>query len=261
MKSPDLSAKDVRAGYGGADVLRGISFELHAGEVLGVIGPNGCGKSTLLRALTGLLPLRGGNVTIGGRDLASLGSRKRARLCAVQPQTEAPVFDFDVRRFVLLGRHARRPLLGWAESADMSAAENALACADLRDLADRSVRELSAGEWQRALLARALAQETPVLLLDEPVAHLDPGHRHEVHVLLRDLARKQNKAILCVSHDLNLAAEFSDRLMVMQNGTIRALGTPEEVLRDDLLQEVFDCRSLRSGKNPFSGKPGVFFAS
>ena len=260
MKSPALSAKDVRAGYGGADVLRGTSFDLHAGEVLGVIGPNGCGKSTLLRALTGLLTLRGGSVEIGGRNLASLGSRERARLCAVQPQIEAPVFDFDVRRFVLLGRHARRSLLGWAGSADIAAVENALTCADLRELAERSVRELSAGEWQRALLARALAQETPVLMLDEPVAHLDPGHRHEVHVMLRDLARNQDKAILCVSHDLNLAAEFSDRLMVVDKGAVRALGTPQEVLTDEILQEVFRCQSLKAGSNPFTGRPGVFFA-
>ena len=259
MKSPTLSAKDVRAGYGDADVLRGISFDLHAGEVLGVIGPNGCGKSTLLRALTALLPLRGGEVAVGGRDLASLGSRERARLCAVQPQTEAPVFDFDVHRFVLLGRHAHRSLLGWAGPADVTAAENALACADLRELAEKSVRELSAGEWQRALLARALAQETPVLMLDEPVAHLDPGHRHEVHVMLRDLARNQGKAVLCVSHDLNLAAEFSDRLLVMNDGAVRALGTPEEVLTDGILQGVFRCQSLKAGTNPFTGRPGVFF--
>lgn len=261
MKSPALSAKDVRAGYGDTDVLRGISFDLHAGEVLGVIGPNGCGKSTLLRALTGLLPLRGGKVAVGGRDLASLGSRERARLCAVQPQTEAPVFDFDVRHFVLLGRHARRSLVGWAAAADLNAVEDALACADLHTLAERSVRELSAGEWQRALLARALAQETPVLMLDEPVAHLDPGHRHGVHVLLQDLARNQGKAILCVSHDLNLAAEFSDRLMLVDGGVVRALGTPEEVLQDELLREVFRCQSLRAGKNPFTGRPGIFFAA
>jgi len=261
MKSPALSAKDVRAGYGGAEVLHGIGFDLHAGEVLGVIGPNGCGKSTLLRALTGLLPLRGGNVDIGGRDLSSLGARERARLCAVQPQSEAPVFDFDVRRFVLLGRHARRTMLGWAGSDDTAAVENALTDADLRELADRSVRELSAGEWQRALLARALAQDTPVLMLDEPVAHLDPGHRHEAHALLRNMARNQGKAILCVSHDLNLAAEFSDRLMVIDDGAVRALGTPQEVLTDEILQAVFRCRSLRVGSNPFTRQPGVFFAA
>jgi iron complex transport system ATP-binding protein len=261
MKPPALSASDARAGYEGADILRGISFDLHAGEVLGVVGPNGSGKSTLLRTLTGLVSLRAGNVHFGGRNLASLVPRERARLCAVQPQTKAPVFDFDVRRFVLLGRHAHRTLLGRAAAADEAAVTNALECADVQHLAHRSVRKISAGEWQRTLLARALAQETPVLLLDEPVAHLDPGHRHQVYGLLRELARRQNKAILCVSHDLNLAAEFSDRLMVMQNGTIRALGAPAEVLRDDLLQEVFQCCSLKAGTNPFTGRPGVFFAS
>ncbi|MGA1128785.1 MAG: ABC transporter ATP-binding protein [Chthoniobacterales bacterium] len=260
MKSPALSVTEARAGYGSEDVLQGVSFDLHRGEVLGVVGSNGCGKSTLLRALTGLLPLRGGAVRMEGHDLSRLCPRARARLCAVQPQTEAPVFDFDVRRFVLLGRHARRPLLGGPGTADKAATDSALACADLEKLAGRSVRELSAGEWQRALLARALAQETPLLLLDEPVAHRDPGHRLAVLVLWSDLARHQDKAILCVSHDLNLAAEFSDRLMVMQKGMIRALGTPREVLRDELLQEVFGCPSLRSGENPFTGKPGVFFA-
>jgi iron complex transport system ATP-binding protein len=256
-----LQVRDVRAGYKAGDILHGISFELQAGEVLGVVGPNGGGKSTLLRALTGLLPLRAGRVHSGGRDLSSLPPRERARLCAVQPQVEAPVFDFDVRRFVLLGRHARRPLLGWADAADMSAVDRALSSADLEKLAARSVRELSAGEWQRALLARALAQETPVLLLDEPVAHLDPGHRHDVHCLLRDLARRENKAILCVSHDLNLAAEFCDRLMFLADGEIRAIGEPAGVLRDELLRDVFGCASLKAGKNPFTGRPGVFFVS
>jgi len=260
MKVPILSAINVRAGYATGDVLRGVNFDLSAGEVLAVTGPNGGGKSTLLRALTGLLPLRGGGVRLGGRELSSLAPRERALLCAVQPQVEAPVFDFDVRRFVLLGRHAHRALLGWADGSDKAAVEGAILRAGLQNLANRGVLELSAGEWQRALLARALAQETPALLLDEPVAHLDPGHRHHVHHLLRDLAHNENRAILCVSHDLNLAAEFCDRMMIIQEGVVRALGAPEEVLHDELLHDVFRCTSLRSGKNPFTGKPGVFFA-
>lgn len=260
MNTPALSAINLRAGYAGDNVLRGVSFDLFAGEVLAVAGPNGGGKSTLLRALTGLLPPREGGVRLGGRELPSLAPRERALLCAVQPQVEAPVFDFNVRRFVLLGRHAHRALLGWAEDSDKAAVNDAIARAGLQNLADRGIRELSAGEWQRVLLARALAQETPVLLLDEPVAHLDPGHRHHVHRLLCDLAHDEGRAILCVSHDLNLAAEFCDRMMVMQDGVVRALGTPEEVLRDELLHDVFHCTSLRSGKNPFTGKPGVFFA-
>lgn len=260
MKPFALAAADVRAGYHAEEILRGVSFELCAGELLVAAGPNGSGKSTLLRALTGVLPLRAGSVCFDGRRLEALTPRGRARACAVQPQAEAPVFDFDVRRFVLLGRHARRALLGWANEADQAAVSHAIRRAGLQRLATRSVRELSAGEWQRALLARALAQETPVLLLDEPAAHLDPGHRHEIYGLLRDLAHQEGKAILCVSHDLNLTAEFCDRLLVLRGGMVRAVGTPEEVLHDELLQDVFGCRSLRTGKNPFTGKPGVFFA-
>jgi len=261
MKSPALSAIEICAGYNDTDVLRGVTFDLHAGEVLGVVGPNGCGKSTLLRALTGLLPLRAGTVQLGGRELESLRPRERARFCAVQPQTETPVFDIDVRQFVLLGRHARRPFFGRAGTADTAAVDSSLDRTNMSNLAERSIRELSAGEWQRALLARALAQETPLLLLDEPVAHLDPGHSHGLHGLLRDVARSEGKAILCVSHDLNLAAEFSDRLMFVQKGTVRALGSPEEILGDELLEEVFGCPSLRTAKNPFTGRAGVFFAS
>ena len=122
-----------------------------------------------------------------------------------------------------------------------------------------SARALSTGEWQRALMARALAQETPVLLLDEPAAHLDPGHRFAVHVLLRRLARERQRAVLCVSHDLNLAAEFCDRLMMLASGRVRALGRPEEVLTAANLQSVFQCDALRVAPNPFTGRPGTVF--
>ena len=119
---------------------------------------------------------------------------------------------------------------------------------------------MSTGEWQRALLARALAQETPVLLLDEPAAHLDPGHRFAVHVLLRRMARERQRAIVCVSHDLNLAAEFCDRLMMMSDGRVHALGTPEGVVTEENLQAVFRCGALRVTPNPFTGRPGTVFA-
>lgn len=260
MNTTLLEARDIRAGYHGCEVLHGIGFALRAGEVLGVVGPNGSGKSTLLRALTGLLPLLGGQVTIAGTALAKLGSRERARLCAVQPQVEAPLFDYTVEEFVLLGRHPHRPLLGPASSEDRAAAHQAIEKTDLGSLCRRSIRSLSTGEWQRALLARALAQNTPLLMLDEPAAHLDPGHRYATHVLLQKLAHKENRAVLCVSHDLNLAAEFCDRLMILSSGHIRALGTPAEVLREEILQGVFACPSLRVATNPFTGRPGTFFA-
>ncbi len=260
MSSPALQASGIRAGYAREDILHALSFELPAGEVLGVVGPNGSGKSTLLRALTGLLPLRAGKVQLGGHDLGALHPRERARLCAVQPQVETPLFDYSVRDFILLGRHPHRVLLGPASATDLDSANRALRRADLAELADRSIRSLSTGEWQRALLARALAQETPLLFLDEPAAHLDPGHRHAVHVLLRQLAREDGRAVLCVSHDLNLAAEFCDRLMLLQDGAILSLGTPEQVLQEETLQQLFRCTSLRVTSNPFTGRPGTVFA-
>ncbi|MBE2180855.1 MAG: ABC transporter ATP-binding protein [Chthoniobacterales bacterium] len=260
MSTPMLQATDVRAGYGAEDILRGIGFELRAGEVLGVVGPNGSGKSTLLRALTGLIPLRAGSVLINGTNLSELGSRQRARLCAVQPQVEAPLFDYTVEEFVLLGRHPHRGPLTPPGTGDISAVKSALEHTDLENLGRRSIRSLSTGEWQRALLARALAQDAPLLLLDEPAAHLDPGHRHATHVLLQQLSRGKNLAVLCISHDLNLAAEFCDRMMILSHGEIRALGTPEDVMTEQLLQDVFRCSSLRLAANPFTGRPGTVFS-
>lgn len=255
-----LQARGLRAGYEATDVLRGIDFDLHAGEVLGVVGPNGSGKSTLLRAVTGLLPLRAGTVTLAGTPLEKLTARERARRCAVQPQVETPLFDYTVGQFVLLGRHPHRAALAPATADDRLAAGTALTQTDLLGFEPRSIRSLSTGEWQRTLLARALAQDAPLLLLDEPAAHLDPGHRYAVHVLLRQLAREQNRAVLCISHDLNLAAEFCDRLMILGHGTIRALGAPEEVMQENILQDVFRAPALRVTANPFTGRPGTVFA-
>lgn len=256
-----MQVRALRAGYGQCEVVVGVDFDLHAGEVLGVVGPNGCGKSTLLRAVTGLIPRSRGEVMLGGRPLESLGALERARLCAVQPQVESPMFDYTVAQFVLLGRHPHRAALARVSEEDRHAVTKALEEVDLANFNGRSIRSLSTGEWQRCLLARALAQETPVLLLDEPAAHLDPGHRFAMHVLLRKLAREQQRAVLCVSHDLNLAAEFSDRLLLMSRGAVRAIGKPEEVMKEEILREVFHCSALRVAPNPFSGQPGTFFAS
>ena len=259
-RTATLQGRGIRAGYKQEDVLQGVDFDLRAGEVLGVVGPNGCGKSTLLRAVTGLIPLRAGEVTLGGESLESLGAMARARRCAVQPQVEAPLFDYTVGQFVLLGRHPHRAPLALATEEDRAAVARALTETDLTGFRERSIRALSTGEWQRALLARALAQETPVLLLDEPAAHLDPGHRYSVHVLLRRLAREQQRAVLCVSHDLNLAAEFSDRLLMMAEGRVVATGRPEEALTAENLQTAFRCAALRVAANPFTGRPGTVFA-
>ena len=256
-----LQGRGVRAGYGGCEVLQGIDVDVMRGEVLSVVGPNGCGKSTLLRAVTGLIPLYGGEVRIDGISLAELSAMQRARLCAVQPQVEAPLFDYTVGQFVLLGRHPHRRPLAPANAEDHASASRALEQTDLAGFGQRSIRSLSTGEWQRALLARALAQDAPLLLLDEPAAHLDPGHRFVMHTLLRKLAREENRAVLCVSHDLNLAAEFSDRIMIMSKGSVIATGAPDAVMTESNLHAAFHCDALRVGTNPFTGRPGPFFAS
>ncbi len=261
MNKPALEVRDLRAGYGGGEVLRGVSFALHAGELLAVAGPNGSGKSTLLRAITGLVPASAGHVGISGRESATLDARERARLCATQPQAEAPVFDYRVDEFVLLGRHPHRHLLAPAGPDDFTAVAAAIKDTGLESFAARSVRSLSLGEWQRVLLARTLAQQAPVILLDEPAAHLDPGHSHAMHALLRSLARERGRAVLCVSHDLNLAAAFADRMLLLSNGSIRAAGTPDEVMREEILQEVFGCAALRVSTNALTGRPGMFFTS
>ena len=256
-----LQGRGVRAGYGGCEVLQGIDVDVMRGEVLSVVGPNGCGKSTLLRAVTGLIPLCGGEVRIDGISLAELSAMQRARLCAVQPQVEAPLFDYTVGQFVLLGRHPHRRSLAPASAGDHASTSRALEQTDLAGFGKRSIRSLSTGEWQRALLARALAQDAPLLLLDEPAAHLDPGHRFVMHTLLRKLAREENRAVLCVSHDLNLAAEFSDRMMIMSKGSVIATGAPDEVMTEPHLYAAFHCGALRVATNPFTGRPGTFFAS
>lgn len=256
-----LQGRGIRAGYGGCEVLRGIDLEVRPGEVLSVAGPNGSGKSTLLRAVTGLIPLSGGEVLLGGTPLADLPAKERARRCAVQPQVEAPMFDYTVGQFVLLGRHPHRGPLAAAGPRDREAVTQAMEQTDLSGFGGRGIRSLSTGEWQRTLLARALAQEAPLLLLDEPAAHLDPGHRFAVHTLLRSLAREHNRAVLCVSHDLNLAAEFSDRMMILSQGRVLAAGKPEEVVTEPNLREAFRCGALRVAPNPFTGRPGTFFAS
>lgn len=256
-----LQARDLRAGYEGREVLRGISIDVFPGEVLAVAGPNGSGKSTLLRALTGLLPPSSGEVRIGGTLLPELPAKERARRCAVQPQVEGPAFDYNVGQFVMLGRHPHRSALATAGTEDHRAVSTALQQADLAGFEQRGIRSLSTGEWQRALLARTLAQGSPLLLLDEPAAHLDPGHRFAVHSLMRRLAREEQRAVLCVSHDLNLAAGFSDRMVLLSRGAVRASGSPAEVMDEKLLQEIFCCDALRVGANPFTGRPGTFFAS
>ena len=233
-----ISATGITAGYGSRQVLRDCDLALEAGEIVAVVGPNGAGKSTLVRVLAGLLRPSKGEVRIGDAPLAGLARTQVARRVAVVPQAQETLFPFSVREVVALGRTARLDFLGRVSASDAAAIDRALLAMELVPLADRRIDLVSGGERQRVVLAMALAQETPVLLLDEPTVHLDPGHQLATLALLRRLALERGIAVLAVVHDLNLAA-LADRVVVIAEGRIVRAGPPASVLTDELVRAVF----------------------
>lgn len=235
-----VELRGVWAGYGAADALEDVSLEVAAGQLCAVLGPNGAGKSTLVKLLSGALRPRRGSVRVLGADLAYLDRRAIARKVAVVPQVVEAALGFSVREVVMMGRAPHQGAWMSANKADHEAVERALDACDLADLADRPVAELSGGEQKRAAIARALAQEAPVLLLDEAGAHLDVRHAIAVHeVVRRELARRE-LACVAVLHDLNAAAQYADRVALLRAGKIVAEGTVEDVMTYRQLKEVFE---------------------
>ena len=217
-----------------------MSLRVRSGEVLALIGPNGSGKSTLIRAVSGVLPIAGGAVRVDGRAITDLSTMERARYLAVVPQAHNMPPAFSVYESVLLGR---TPYLGWlgrAGEKDHERVRHALERTQMKPLADRMVGELSGGEQQRVLLARALAQDTPVMLLDEPTTHLDLQHRESLVNLVREMTMAGNLAVLMVLHDLNMASLYADRVSLLVEGKIEATGTPAEVLTEATLSGVYN---------------------
>ena len=219
------------------------------------MGPNGSGKSTLIRALTGVIPLMAGSLILGEAPIDSLARSEIARLVAVVPQTPQLPAGFSAGEMVLLGRTPH--LRVWeAESAhDIDIVREAMAEVGVLELANRPVQELSGGEAQRVVVARALAQQAPVMLLDEPTAHLDLGHQASVFALMLDLARRLGKTVMAVSHDLTLAAAHCDSMLVLERGRLAAAGPPE-VITQDLVSAVYDTPA-RVLQDPLTGRPIV----
>ena len=234
-----LVARGIRAGYGFREVLRGVDLAARDGELVALVGPNGAGKSTLLRVLAGLLRPTAGTVTIDDADLLSLERRAVARRVAVVPQVFETLFPFTVREIVTLGRTARLGVFGSLGRNDTRAIKTALADLGAAKLADRRIDRISGGERQRAVLAMALAQESDVLLLDEPTAHLDPAHQRETLGLVARLARARGLAVVAVLHDLNLASALATRIVVLADGAVVREGAPGDVLTAALVRQVF----------------------
>jgi iron complex transport system ATP-binding protein len=251
-----LALESISIRYNSHVVLHDVTFDVQAGEVLALIGPNGVGKSTLIRAISGSVPIVKGSVTSDGRDLLRCPIELRARLVAVVPQAVHLPESFTVLDTVLMGRTAYIGWLGRETERDRRAAQLAMDRTRTLELAERRIGELSGGEQQRVLIARALAQAAKTLLLDEPTAHLDLKHQAGILSLVRDLAKNEGFAVLIALHDLNLAAQYADRVALLSNGTLAALGTPNTVLTSALLSPVYGL-SITVYEHPANGSPWV----
>lgn len=236
-----FSARGLTCRYPHADrdALADVDFDLRSGELVAVVGPNGSGKSTLARALLGIMRPVAGTVIVAGRPGHTWKRREFARLAGVVTQQEEPHFPLRVRQAVMLGRYPRSSS-GSLGPHDEQAVASALEKCDVLSLADRWTGTLSGGEWQRVRIARALAQEPRALVLDEPTASLDIRHEMEVFQLIRELARGSGLAAMVITHHVNLAARFADRMVVLYRGRVRADGSPDMVMREELLREVFE---------------------
>ncbi len=234
-----LKIESLSAGYGSRIVLKEISFDLPAGRILGVIGPNGAGKSTLIRALSGVLPLGSGRVWVDGEEVSRMNPIQRARRIAVVPQALQLPPAYTAWETVALGRTAHLNWLGQVSEVDEEIVRQSMERTRTLELAERRVGELSGGEQQRILLARALAQAAPVLLLDEPTAHLDL--RYQVNLLeeIRRLAHRDGLTALLILHDLNLVARFADEVALLDEGRWALQGPPEFVLTSTWLSHIY----------------------
>jgi len=243
-------------------ILDGLSFKIGSGEIVGIIGPNGSGKTSLLKVLVKILRPQSGKVRLFGQALETLSQSSVACLAALVPQDTYQIFPFTIAETVLMGRFPHRrqraPILapGWEGAEDIRIAQRAMKEMDVLHVADRLISEVSGGERQRAVIARALAQEPRILLLDEPTAHLDLNHQLDICAILRSLKDQRRLSVVLVSHDLNLASQYCDRLLLLKDGRIFRDGVPQDVIRPDVLKEVYHCNVLVDA-HPETGLPRV----
>lgn len=251
-----LQVEGVTLGYGDHVVVDALDLPVPPGQITAIVGPNACGKSTLLRAMSRLLAPRSGRVVLDGKDLHRIPTREVARTLGLLPQSPVAPEGIVVGDLVSRGRNPHQRMLARWTAEDEAAVARALELTDTAELVDRSVDELSGGQRQRVWIAMALAQETDLLLLDEPTTFLDVSHQVEVLDLLTDLNRSRGTTIVMVLHDLNLAARYADHLVAVRSGRLHASGRPEDVLSAETVQEVFGMR-CQVTPDPVSGTPLV----
>lgn len=257
MSNAIIQAEDITAGYNGQNpILDNISLSIGKGEFVGIIGKNGAGKSTLLKALRGFLPVWSGRVLLAGREIRAYQERELAKKIAYLQQQVELTFDYTARDIVMAGRY---PYRKWWQQQSEEDKEITAACmkyTGVLEMADKPIRALSGGQRQRVLLAKVLAQQTPVLFLDEPAAGLDLFYQEEIFRFCQELCHR-GKTVVMVVHELNLAARYCSRLLLARQGRIIADDVPERVLTDELLTDGYGV-SIRSGRNPETGHADIY---
>ncbi|WP_417421424.1 ABC transporter ATP-binding protein [Halomonas sp.] len=254
MSASSLLAQSLVAGYGERTILNDVSLTVQAGKTTAIVGANACGKSTLLRVLSRLLPPEQGEVLLDGNAIHRLPTRRLAQQLGFLPQSPIAPEGISVLELVSRGRHPHQGLFKRWSADDEAAVADALSATHMTDLAECAVDELSGGQRQRVWIAMALAQQTDVLLLDEPTTFLDINHQIEVLDLLTDLNQTRGTTIVMVLHELNLAARYADRLVAMAGGNVYAVGEPEDVFTEQMVRDVFGLES-RVIDDPVTGKP------
>ena len=249
-----FSGQDLHLSYGGPMIVEGLTVTIPTQEITAIIGPNGCGKSTLLKALARILIPEQGNVEVNEVDVHSQSTKITARQLGLLPQNPRSTDGITVSDLIQRGRYPHQAIFRQWSREDETSVNNALMLTGLTNFADRPIDELSGGQRQRVWIAMLLAQETPIMLLDEPTTHLDIAHQIEVLDLLKELTEQYNRTIVMVLHDINLAARYSDNLIAMRDGKIKTSGEPRNVVTAQMIHDVFSIQA-QILQDPVSGSP------
>lgn len=251
-----LELQNVWLAYGGNAVVKGITFQLLPGEIAGLIGPNGSGKSTIIKAISRVISTHSGKILLDGEDISRIPRKDLARLLGVVPQMPLLPSAFTAFEVVLMGRNPHLGLFQYEGEKELAITWRAMEMTATQPLAKRRIGELSGGEIQRLVIARALTQEPKAILLDEPTANLDIRHQIEILNLIKNLCRNDNLTVLAALHDLNLAAQYCDKLILINNGQVHAQGTPAEVINSQNIEDVYGAEGCVY-PHPINGLPAV----
>ena len=253
---PILTLRKVGFRYRASWAVRGVDLQVFPGEMLGILGPNGSGKTTLLKLLDGMLLPHEGEVFVRGKSMVNLKRREVAKAVAMVSQENFFRFAFSVLEVVLMGRFSHLRRLQFEGDHDLQIALNALKATHAMELSERSIHELSGGEKQRVLLARALAQEPRAILLDEPTSFLDLKYKKEIFDLIAILTKEKGLSVVIVSHDIDLMSQYCHQILMLKNGSVYLTGTPDQVITAESIEAVYECAVLVD-RNPMTGKPRV----